>query len=344
MRLPAKFLLVAACVASTTLVAHAKPRVSLELLTKPGLPLTASQQWYKVLTDLGVGNLQIRSAGPRAEMGITEQGSKASREYKVIGILAADSVLYLPGGKFSLTETARLRKWLENVTAEGAEGVTQERAGFGLSPRAFQQVQDDLKKTVTFSTKDMPAAKAVGQVAEQLKYPLVLADADRRELAAVKLADDLQGLSSGTALAAMLRPAGLVLTPDRPQASELQYKVGRAQADRQGWPIGWQPPAKSNEVWPQLFDFLNVEIQDIPVSEALEAIEGRLKVPFVYDRNAMALHGVDPSKVQADVPSKRMTYSLILKKVLFQARLKFELRLDDAQKPFLWITTVKPVK
>jgi hypothetical protein len=34
---------------------------------------------------------------------------------------------------------------------------------------------------------------------------------------------------------------------------------------------------------------------------------------------------------------------LALRKLLFQAGLKFEVRLDEAGKPFLWITTVKPV-
>ena len=57
----------------------------------------------------------------------------------------------------------------------------------------------------------------------------------------------------------------------------------------------------------------------------------------------MALHGVDPAKKQAAVPNKRLSYSQILSKVLMQARLKYEVRLDEDDKPFVWITTVKPV-
>ena len=37
-----------------------------------------------------------------------------------------------------------------------------------------------------------------------------------------------------------------------------------------------------------------------------------------------------------------MTYSQVLGKVLMQARLKYELRVDEADKPFVWITSVKP--
>ena len=62
----------------------------------------------------------------------------------------------------------------------------------------------------------------------------------------------------------------------------------------------------------------------------------------MFDRNAMALHQADPTTVTADVPGKRMSYSQVLRKILSQAKLKYELRVDDAERPFLWITTTKP--
>ena len=78
------------------------------------------------------------------------------------------------------------------------------------------------------------------------------------------------------------------------------------------------------------------------MAEALAAIAGRLKAPLVFDAAALGVHGIDPATVQAEVPQKRMTYSQILGKVLMQARLKYELRVDETDKPFLWITSVKP--
>src|SRR3954453_2828533 len=107
-----------------------KPRVSFEVVTKAGLSPTVSAQWYKALTDLGVAGLTIRSAKPGDEMAVKE--AAGARSYKVTGILGADSQLYLPGGKFSLHDAARLRKWLENLGDAGPEGVTAPRGGFGL--------------------------------------------------------------------------------------------------------------------------------------------------------------------------------------------------------------------
>src|SRR5207253_3042149 len=99
-----------------------------------------------------------------------------------------------------------------------------------------------------------------------------------------------------------------------------------------------QPLAKA---LPQMFEMLNVEIEEMPVDEVLEPIGERLKRPVLYDRNAIALHSLDLSK-KVSMPGKKSSYSQILRKVLFQAGLQFELRHDEAGQKFLWITSVKP--
>jgi hypothetical protein len=76
----------------------------------------------------------------------------------------------------------------------------------------------------------------------------------------------------------------------------------------------------------------------------VEAIQARLEVPVFYDRNAMALHGIDPAQSPAELPSKRISYSQTLNRLLSQAKLKYELRVDEAEKPFLWITSIKPAE
>jgi hypothetical protein len=342
MRKVATLLLVAFYFVSTALAANPPASISFELVTRPGLPLTASQQWYKTLTSLGVSGLRIRQANSGDEASIEKQGTDSAPRYRVVGILAADNVLHLPGGKFKASDTDRLRKWLARVGDEGPEGVTEQRAAFGLTPRQLSELQDDLKRPVRFVTADLVADKVVARIGKGLKLPLVVDAEARRKLAAVKVSDDLQDLSSGTALAAVLRPAGLALLPERPSGGELQLRVIGAQAGVETWPIGWKTKTGADKPLAELFEFLNVEIKETSVAEAIAAIQARVKAPFLFDSGALARHGIDPAAVQADVPEKRMTYSQILGKVLMQARLKYELRVDDADKPFVWITTVKP--
>lgn len=341
MRLLRGALIVWALTAPLAWAADAKPRVSFELLTKPGLSLTASQQWYKVLTDLGIEGLQIHSANPGEEMGISRAGSDAEPRYKVVGILAADNVLYLPGGKFKPQEAGRLRKWIDDLADGGAEGVTQPRSAFGLTGSQLAEANDDLKSPLGIATKGLTADRALAQLAARIKHPIEISATARRELAQLTVTDELSDLSCGTALAALLRPAGLAFEPER-TGGALQYRVRPAAQGRESWPVGWKPKQRAAKALPELYQFLNVEIKDISVAEAMAAIEGRLKVPFLLDHNALAVEDIDPAKVQAAVPEKRMTYSQVLQKVLLAARLKYELRVDDAEKPFVWITSIKP--
>ena len=80
-----------------------------------------------------------------------------------------------------------------------------------------------------------------------------------------------------------------------------------------------------------------------PFRRCSKAVGKHLKVLVLLDHNAMALHGIDPAKTNVSHPQKKTNYSIALRKILFQARLKFELRIDEAGKPILWVTTLKPV-
>jgi len=81
----------------------------------------------------------------------------------------------------------------------------------------------------------------------------------------------------------------------------------------------------------------------VPVTTVLEAIAKRLKLPVLLDHSALARHGIEPDKKKVNSPQSRTTSNQLLRKVLSQAGLKSEVRLDEAGKPFLWVTTVKPL-
>ena len=75
----------------------------------------------------------------------------------------------------------------------------------------------------------------------------------------------------------------------------------------------------------------------------LEVLGKQLGVPILVDHNALARHDIDPEKAVVAHPQMRTNFSMALRKMLFKAGLKFEIRVDEAEKPFLWISTVKPV-
>jgi hypothetical protein len=340
----------AACLALTVfalLLAGAAPankvRVSFDLITEKGFPNTGHQQWHKALSDLGVTNLRIHSGSDQEKPAIENDGSARAPSYKVTGILKANGTLQLPGGTFAMRDAAGLRKWIAELSDQGPAGVTQSKGAFGLLPEQLAAVHKDLTRSVRESTKGVNAAKAVEAIGRSLDAPLVLDRAAPAALAEVTLEEDLAGLSSGTALAAILRPAGLVLQPERPSGGKLQYRIGAARPGDETWPIGWKTEEAPRTILPTLFEQINVEITDAELPEVLRSIEERLEVPFLFDHNALATYNIDLAKISASVPNKRLSYSQILQKALLKAKLKYELRKDEAGKPLIWITSIKPI-
>jgi hypothetical protein len=330
--------LAAVLVASAALAAE--PRVSLELATEPGFSPTDARAWSEMLTAAGFTNVRIRGGAKSDQPALEARGSGASRSFHAVGILTADNQLVLPGGRFRLSDRGRLEGWLAKVQADGEEGVTIRPTKFGLLPRQLVAVHEGLATPVGFSTKGKPPREVARQIADGLTFKFVTDPAGQQTLAAgQEVADELQGLSSGTALAAVLRPLGLVLVPEK-HGSELRLRIADGRSAKESWPVGWPPKGNPRETIPDLFKYLNVEITRTSLREAAAAIADRLKTPLLIDHNALAREGVDWNS-RVDLPKTRTYYYDTLDRLLSQAKLKFEIRVDEAGTPFLWITTLR---
>ncbi len=319
----------------------AEPRVEFEIVTEQGLTPVTTQKWFQMLTELKVDGLRIRSAKPTDEINIEDIGSKDRPLLRVTGRIDARGSLLVPGGRFGVSDRAGIARWIRELANNGVEGVTSPKAAFGLTGTQLSQATDDLSRSVRFSTKGVKALEAARTIVASLKLETVVADEVKQALSADDpVRDELKDLSSGTALAAILRPAGAALVPIKPAGAPVQYRLILAEGASEAWPIGRPVEKQPAKVVPKLFEFLNAEISGVTAREAISAIEGRLGVPVLFDHNNMARHNIDLEKEVA-VPAKRTYYSKVLEQVLYKSGLKYELRADENGKPFLWITTLK---
>ena len=92
-----------------------------------------------------------------------------------------------------------------------------------------------------------------------------------------------------------------------------------------------------------MYEFHNVNVSGVTATKLLEVVGKQINAPVLYDHNALARHGIEPDKATVSHPQQRTTYSVALRKMLGKVGLKFEVRVDEAGKPFLWVSTVKPV-
>ncbi len=212
-----------------------------------------------------------------------------------------------------------------------------------MSIQQLAQVKADLGRTVDINTASESPKAVLEKLATRLAYPLLADDAVRATLAAAEpIVDEYKGIAIGTGVASMLKSVGLVFVPRLNAARRPEYFIAPARAASEAWPIGWPLDKTERDALPAMVEMINVEIDHIAAAEVVRVVTERLETPVIYDRVAMARHGIDPASVTVSIKGGQSMYAIVLRKSLFNAGLKYELRLDDAKRPILWITTLKP--
>jgi hypothetical protein len=334
--------LAAAALLSLGLIAEsiaATPRVDLEIALEDGMVATHARAWSDLLAQAGFSSVRIRSANDDSPS-LQTTGTSSSPAYRVVGVLTEQNQLVLPKGRFGLSDRGKIELWLQKLREGGEDGISIKPVAFGLLPKQLVAVHEALSVPVPFSTLGKPPREAAKKIADGLALKFIADDVAQRALATPEpVADELQGLTSGTALAAILRPLGLVMFPEK-NAGEIRLRLAETRGAKEHWPIGWPTKGNPSETLPELFKYLPIEIENTPLLESLQAIGSRLKTPLLFDHNSLARDNVD-LKMKVSFPRTNTFYARAFDRLLFQARLKYDIRLDEADKPFLWITTLR---
>jgi hypothetical protein len=344
-RFAARPLLVFATLTSLVLCAAqsatAAPRVDLEIALMPGFVPTDLAAWNEMLSGVGVDNLRLGGSGNATKKIALEQpdGSGTSN-YRVFGVLTPGNELLLPGAKFSRSSKAALTKWISDLKTAGPPKKPGEKPlPFGLQPAQLEAIGKDLGTRADFSTTGQSVKQVLIEVGNRTKNALVAEPQIAAGLNAMeKVPGELKGLACGTVLAAVLRREGLSMVPRATSSGGIEYFITRARADQDVWPVGWPAEKPIPEMVPDLFTLRNVQIDDIPASQLLTVVAERVKVPMLFDEQAILQKKIDVSKIRIKIPEGKLGYQGVLDRTMFQAGMKHEVRIDDAGRPFLWIT------
>jgi hypothetical protein len=321
--------------------AWAAGRVELTVSVEQDAPLTAQQTWVRELGEAGVRSVRFRAGRTGDRVGIETRGTQDSPIYVVTGTLNARSEVVLPGARFRQGDADRLARWLKDVAEQGPPETREPTAAFGLRQSEFAQLRKDLARPVDFSTQGQSRGEVIAKIRDRLGLPVQVDSALLSSLDKDKVEEQLQGISCGTALAYVLRSPGLGLMP-RTSAKGPELVIGEARRDEKVWPIGWPPEEPGPKVAPVLFELHTINIENVSVAKVLEEVRARVKIPILLDHNALARYGIDPAKTLVTLPRRQTSYTQVLQKALFEARLQSELRVDESGKPLVWVTSVKP--
>lgn len=321
--------------------AAAAGRIELDVRLEPGVPAGDLQRWNAMLGEAGFDTVRlgggVATTGPAVET-ISGPGGVS---YKVSGLLVRSNQLIVPGGRFGVGDRTAVATWVAKLRTEGPPlKPGEKRPPFGLSPEMLDAVKRDLGRVAVFATKDRKPDEIVNDLANRLANQVsadttIAAELGRGE----KVPGELKGLACGTVAAAVLRREGLSLVPKQTPRGQAEYHIVRAAKDQDVWPIGWEPERPLTEILPEYFTLRNVKIDAIPASQLLQVIADRLKLPMLFDEQALVVKKLDPSKVMVNIPEGKLAYGTVLDRAMYQASLKHEVRIDDAGRAFLWITS-----
>jgi hypothetical protein len=322
---------------AATLAAEGQGRVELQLFTEERIPLTAQQDWLQALTKAGVTKLRIVAGAPD-KISVEVRGTEASPVYVVTGLITSDNDLLLPNGKYPLRNAGQAAKWLSDLAQNGLPAKPEEKGLFGLKPDEVESLRAALAQPVGFSTQGVARAAAVEKLAGQLELAVKFDAALRKSIGDDAVAEELTEMAGGTAMACLLRPSGLGLVPRRTAQRSVECVILASRPGVEAWPIGWEPAKSIKTLVPAYYEAFSANVENVPVTTVIDAVAKRLSVPFLVDHYALAQQKIDPEKALANAPQAQTTYNQLLRKLLSQANLKSEVRVDEAGKPLFWIT------
>ncbi len=319
--------------------AAAEVAIDIEVVTAPGVAITAPQEWAARLGKLGLDRVQIRSA--RGEEKPATKMNDAGTRVEVLAVLTKGDVLVLPQRKFRVSQLGELREYFETLP----EQITEEgivRGPFRLTEQEFYTVMADMAKPLASFTKGITSHEMLAHCAKKFglriewtasAYPLLQSGKP--------IVVELNGFASGTALAIALRRDGLTLRPKHVPGG-LQLVIEPYKRGKEVWPVGWKVDKTPRQLAPKLYESLSIEIEGYTLATALNALAPRLTVPVVMDEWILDELNIDPAKVPVKLPAKKRFFKSALDGLFSQARLACELRIDDAGMPFLWGTQYGP--
>lgn len=324
------------------LPAQGRHYVELEIHGDSAMLLDTGQKWTEVLSEVGADSVRLTQATGSSKPDVQKSETGRGASYKIVGILSSRNQLILPGGRYSIRDTAKIKSYVDSIRADGAEVALAEKMAFGLTAQQLVALHDTLKPEYPRTTIGTKPAEILNHVKQNCGTPIVIDPSASGALRSdYTVQDELRGLSQGTALAAALRPLGLVMAPRREQGGQTEIIITDTRRAEEHWPIGWPLQQRPSQAIPKLYERIPVNIRSYTLKATLTAIQGAMDVPFLFDYNSMAQTGVDLEEIRVNLEAEKLAYQLVLQRILAQARprMEMDLRADENGKAFVWLSS-----
>ena len=319
-------------------------RLSVELITgDEGVGLRA-QRWSQVFARMNVP-LTIRRGNLNDKLGVAEKVTGGVlRELRVTGQLDPQGRLNFADRSFTEADSAKLAAWFEELKKFGAQGTPDAQPVWGLTRSQFGALHAALSEVLEAEVEDKEFIFAIDSFGLPKEFPLRFSGAAGKWLqgggARIKVRQELQGVSKGTALAVLLNEQSLGFRPRRLPSGSIELSVVALSDAADVWPVGWPLRTTRIATSPKLFAFTPVNLEEIELDAVLGAVAESIETPILIDYGGLNAAKVDLSKIKVSHTAERTTWGLALRALVFKAKARPDLWIDEAGKPLIWITPV----
>ncbi len=318
-------------------------RVELEVLVGNDVSIEQRQAWLEVLGKTGADSVRMRSANVGDSIRVTATPFGDRELCKLVGQITGRNQIVLPGGTFGQRDVSGIKALIQRIRDDGAQVALSDKKAFGLIAEQLVDLHKELAIGHNQTTKGVEASSIVSSIGQRLTTPFEISPEGAERLKETYvIEDEMSGLSCGTVLAAVLRPLGLVAMPQRPQGGEIRIVITDSRLAEEHWPIGWPHGNSESRTSPELYRTFSMRVENYGLREVLDAIERKAGVPFIYDYNSFAEKGIELNETEVTLVEEKIAYASAVRKLLRGSRLriKAEMRVDEAGKPFFWFTTL----
>jgi hypothetical protein len=317
------------------------------------------QRWGQAFAEIGL-DCRIRQGSRDDVPEITEEQEGRVRRITVVGVLDGTGKIQFPDVSFTMADQVEFQKWFAELERYGVQGNPDGQTNWGLDEAQLIELLGHLGQPITAEVKGLP----LRQVLDELPFPEVMTlreiapsnerttsiDAQSAPITAPGLdrnavvVHEVQGLSLGTGLAVLLSEQGLGFQPLRNPDGSTDLQIIPLGGERKPWPIGWDigDQTPRDQLFPTLFEFFPINIEDVSLSQTLSEISKRSEVPILVDYRECAAREIDLTQLRVTVVEPQSAWGLVIRRIVTQAKLTFDYRLDEADRPFIWIYPFVP--
>jgi len=324
----------------------APPRRTLEvevlIQSQPSYRINA-QEWGRVFQQLGY-SVKFREPRGGESPRIEDQDRDDILSTRVVAAMAADGTIRVGKQKFDTETTQPLILALEEIRKHGAKGPPNSSPTWGLTDDQFKDVVQLLAAPVESPVELQSSILAIESIGLPGNMKIKFTDAAREKTLGRRPESalepiELQGFTKGSAIAIVLSQYGLGFRPRYVAPGHFDIEIDRGDESSNMWPVGWKPEQSFSEILPAYFRAIPLDVEDVNINALVGAISEKMAVPYFSSASALTSKGLDINALKYTRKNDRISPARLLTAIGDKMDLGFDVRVDEAGKMFLWVTT-----